>query len=133
VRLTPEGAGAARSGEFYGGAFVLASGGAARRPRLRLYGARACGAAVAAKRKRRRKPRLWGDVKGTFNVVGRYGSAINTGTRWLTEDRCAGTLFRVEEGAIRVRRPGRPGTVRVTAGETYVARAPRRSSGPRSP
>jgi hypothetical protein len=118
-------------GEFYGGAFVLAQVGSSHSaPKLKLVGdTPPCRARrAAAPPARRRKPRLWGDVKGTFNVVGRYGSAINTGTRWLTEDRCGGTLFRVARGKIAVRRRGKRRSVTVTAGHSIVVGPGRRTS-----
>ena len=44
------------------------------------------------------------------------------GTRWLTEDRCDGTLTRVVEGAVDVRslRTGR--VTRVRAGHSHLVR-----------
>ena len=54
-----------------------------------------------------RTRRLWGrDRGGRFRTRGRHGSATVRGTRWLTEDRCDGTLFKVTEGAIDVRDDG---------------------------
>jgi streptogramin lyase len=113
-------------GEFYGGAFVIAQTGTSHSPpKLRLVGdAPRCGARTAAAPPARRRKHLWGDAKGSFITAGRYGSAINTGTRWLTEDRCGGTLFRVARGVIHVRRVGEHRTVRVTAGHSYLV--PRR-------
>jgi hypothetical protein len=45
------------------------------------------------------------------------------GTKWLTEDRCNGTLFRVKRGVIAVKdfRTGK--TVLVKKGKSYLARA----------
>ena len=47
------------------------------------------------------------------------------GTRWLTEDRCGGTLTRVAEAAVSVRDRIRRKTVLVRAGRSYFARARR--------
>ena len=40
----------------------------------------------------------------------------------MTEDRCDGTLFRVQRGVIRVRRNGARRTVRVRAGQQHLIR-----------
>ena len=88
---------------------------------------------IAAARKKKR--RLWGDATGNFRTRGRYGSAVNTGTKWMVEDRCDGTLFRVDarddrrpqerlrDRAVRVkpdRRPDRAAVLR-TLGLIAVA------------
>jgi uncharacterized delta-60 repeat protein len=39
--------------------------------------------------------RLWGNGRGKFRTRGRYGAATVRGTKWLTDDRCDGTLVRV--------------------------------------
>jgi hypothetical protein len=66
--------------------------------------------------------RLWGrDRGGRFRTRGRHGSATVRGTRWLTEDRCDGTLFKVAEGAIDVRDDRTHKTVRVRRGRSYTA------------
>jgi hypothetical protein len=46
--------------------------------------------------------RLWGNGKGNFRTVGHYASATVRGTKWLTEDTCAGTLVRVARGVVSV-------------------------------
>jgi hypothetical protein len=76
----------------------------------------------------RRDPvrRLWGrDSGGRFRTFGRHSQATVRGTRWLTSDRCDGTLTRVAHGAVSVRDRGRHRTVLVRAGHSYLARAPR--------
>ena len=46
--------------------------------------------------------RLWGsDSGGRFRTYGRHSQATVRGTRWLTEDRCDGTLTRVTAGPWR--------------------------------
>ena len=60
----------------------------------------------AAKKKKRR---LWGDGKGKFRTQGEFSSATVRGTRWLTEDRCNGTLTRVTKGRVAVRDFARSG------------------------
>jgi hypothetical protein len=66
---------------------------------------------------------LWGsDDHGRFQTRGRGSVATVRGTRWLTQDTCAGTLTRVAAGAVAVRdlRGGR--TVVVTRGHQHLAR-----------
>jgi len=108
------------------------------------------GARASAGRSKRRVRRLWGDGKGRFRTKGRYSAATVRGTKWLTEDRCDGTLTRVERGVVDVEdfsvprppppepvtgggdenggappaaapAPSKPRTVRVGSGGTYVA------------
>jgi hypothetical protein len=85
---------------------------------------------LAAKR-RKRVRRLWGDGKGRFRTRGRYGAGTVRGTKWLTKDRCDGTLVRVVRGRVAVERVGpagpqarRPAPQRlVRAGERRLVRA----------
>jgi len=101
-------------------------------------------AAAAGRGKGKRVRRLWGDGHGRFRTSGRYSAATVRGTKWLTEDRCDGTLTRVVRGAVEVEdftaepppgdtpREPPPGavpapgaettTVVVPAGRSYVAR-----------
>ncbi|MEA2324214.1 MAG: tripartite motif-containing protein 71 [Solirubrobacteraceae bacterium] len=71
---------------------------------------------------------LWADVSGRFTTRGRQASATATtaGARWLTEDRCDGTLIRVAGGATDVRDRLRRRSVGVRAGGRYLARPARR-------
>jgi hypothetical protein len=72
----------------------------------------------------KRKRRLWGrDRGGRFRTRGRHGSATVRGTRWLTEDRCDGTYFKVTQGAIDVRDERKRKTVRLKRGGSYLAAA----------
>ena len=66
-----------------------------------LSGISAAGVASAA-RKRPRIRKLWGNGSGHFRTVGSDASASELGTKWLTEDTCAGTLIRVTQGAVAV-------------------------------
>ena len=89
--------------------------------------ARARARFVAKKKRKRSKKvvrRLWGDGEGRFRTDGNYGSAGVRGTIWLTEDRCDGTLVRVRRGTVEVRDLPRRRTVTLTAGRSYLARAP---------
>ena len=76
-------------------------------------------ATAAAKKKSRR---LWGDGKGRFRTKGQYSSATVRGTRWLTQDSCAGTLTRVRKGKVNVRDFVRKRTIRLKKGQQYLAR-----------
>ena len=62
-----------------------------------------CGDATAARRgKPRRVRRLWGNGHGRFRTSGHYSAATVRGTKWLTEDRCDGTVTRVVRGTVEV-------------------------------
>ncbi len=74
--------------------------------------------AIAAAKKKRR---LWGDGKGRFRTKGSFSSATVRGTKWLTEDRCNGTLTRVKKGTVTVRDFKRKRNVIVRAGQRYFA------------
>jgi hypothetical protein len=81
-------------------------------------------AATAAARRGRR---LWArDNGGRWRTHGQNSVATVRGTKWLTADRCGGTLTRVLEGAVvvRNRRTGR--RVLVRTGDYHIARARRR-------
>jgi PKD domain/Lactonase, 7-bladed beta-propeller len=116
--------GRVQRGVFYGGLFAVRQRAAARfvtdlvlRGRLT-----SCpqGTASAARRARR----LWGNAKGRFRTRGRHSSGAVRGTRWLTVDRCDGTLTIVREGTVAVRDFTLDQTVLVDAGERYLAQAP---------
>jgi hypothetical protein len=82
---------------------------------------------VAGASRARRVRRLWGrDKGGRFRTFGRHSHATVRGTRWLTEDRCNGTLTRVTDGSVVVRDTVRRRSVVVRAGRSYLARRPRR-------
>ena len=89
--------------------------------RHRRHGGRSASAS-ASKAKRVRK--LWGrDHGGRFRSHGRHSHATVRGTRWLTVDRCDGTLTRVTNGSVAVRDFTRHRTVVVRAGHSYVAKS----------
>jgi DNA-binding beta-propeller fold protein YncE len=112
-----------QSGVFHGGLFVVRQRAAAKYVTdLILRGSLAScpdGSASAARRARR----LWGNANGRFRTRGRHSSGAVRGTRWLTVDRCDGTLTDVREGVVAVRDFTRDRTILVEAGERYVARA----------
>jgi hypothetical protein len=64
---------------------------------------------------------LWGDGKGKFRTQGRYASATVAGTKWLTDDRCQGTLIFVVEGIIDVFDLVLKRHITLTAGQSYLA------------
>jgi Ca2+-binding RTX toxin-like protein len=61
--------------------------------------------------------------RGRYRVRGRYSVGAAFGTAWLTEDRCEGTMTRVDSGVVRVRDRVRNKTVTVRGGESYLALA----------
>jgi virginiamycin B lyase len=79
-------------------------------------------ATASAKRKRVVRS-LWGeDSGGKFRTNGRYSVASVRGTRWLTQDRCDGTLTKVTEGAVEVRNRRTGATTVVEAGKSHLVR-----------
>jgi hypothetical protein len=81
--------------------------------------------ARASQSKKPKSRKLWGDGKGKFRTRGRYAAATVRGTRWLTQDTCAGTLIRVTQGAVNVRDNVLRKTAVVRKGKRYLAK-PRR-------
>ena len=131
--------GVSQTGTFSGGRFrVHQSRGTGYVTELALVGGsfagcRAPAAGTAAQAAAKRTPRrrvvrsLWGsDQGGRFRTHGRNSVATVRGTRWLTQDRCDGTLTRVRAGAVAVRDTIRHRTVVVRRGGAYLARAARR-------
>ncbi|MBA3747142.1 MAG: hypothetical protein H0W96_06560 [Solirubrobacterales bacterium] len=76
---------------------------------------------AATRRSKRVVTRLWGDGKGRFRTKGRNSAATVRGTRWLTEERCDGTLTRVARGVVQVKDTNTGKTVTLTAGRSYLA------------
>jgi hypothetical protein len=70
-----------------------------------------------------RLPHLWGsDRHGRFRTHGRNSVATVRGTKWLTTERCNGTVTYVAEGRVAVRDVRRHRTVTLSAGHAYLAR-----------
>jgi hypothetical protein len=98
------------TGVFYAGVFRLTqqSSRGAEITVLTLAGPKPSGcsaagsATVARRRSRKRQRSLWGNSKGDFRTKGSYASATERGTRWLTQDTCAGTLIHVTQGEVTV-------------------------------
>lgn len=141
-KITLESAAAARggrtqTGEFFNGSFQLIQRRSSRPVTemvLKGGGFRSCpstrrSAADTSQRRRRGRRsvvrRLWGNARGRFRTRGRYSSATVRGTRWVVEDRCDGTLTRVRRGSVTVTDLRARRTVRLRAGQRYLAR-PRR-------
>lgn len=86
--------------------------------------ARATASAAKAKGKGKGKKigSLWSNAHGNFTTKGSGGAAAVLGTKWYTENTCAGTYFRVVRDKIKVTAyyPHRH-TVVVTAGHSYFA------------
>lgn len=70
----------------------------------------------------KKKRRLWGSGKGRFRTKGRYSAAVVRGTKWLVEDRCDSTVTTVARGVVEVQDFVQKKTVRIHAGQTYVAK-----------
>jgi hypothetical protein len=128
-----------RSGVFSAGLFQILQ---ARRGRhrgiteLRMRGSSfsGCGAGAGARRgssaaqrrlSRRAVRSLRANARGRFRTRGRYSAATVRGTKWVTTDRCDGTLTRVTRGRVAVRDFRRRRTIVVRAGKRYLARAAR--------
>jgi hypothetical protein len=67
---------------------------------------------------------LHASVHGHFQSRGRFSAATVRGTVWDVSDRCDGTLTVVHRGTVLVTDFRRRITVPVTAGKSYLARAP---------
>ena len=138
VRLFSVGRGGRiQSALFYQGMFQVRQRRGQALTQLKLLGgnrARTCGRASRAQASARRRKRsgsksvrrLWGNGSGQFRTVGQYASATIRGTKWLTDDRCNGTLIRVTVGAVTVRDLTRKRSVIVRRGKSYLAPAKRR-------
>jgi hypothetical protein len=79
-----------------------------------------------AKKKKRPRRRLFGNGHGRFRTRGRHSTATVSGTKWLTQDTCSGTLTVVSRGSVKVFDFGTRRTKTVRAGHRYLARSPRR-------
>jgi DNA-binding beta-propeller fold protein YncE len=111
-------------GVFQDGAFTIHQGRNDSLVELRLVGedAEAAAAGPARTAARRKRRRVWGSATGEFRTVGRHGAATVRGTRWLTEERPAGTFFRVTEGVVLAEAFQRDQRRLLHAGESFLAR-----------
>jgi hypothetical protein len=120
--------GGVQAASFYGGVFRVAQRGSVIELQLRGPKPR-CGSGKASasthqgsKKKKARKRRLWGSGKGRFRTRGKYSAATVRGTQWLVEDSCRSTTTRVKRGVVTVRDFKRKKTIKLRAGDRYVAR-----------
>jgi hypothetical protein len=119
----PKRGGTAQTATFFGGVFKITQPGGITD--LKLNEALApCAkrAAAAARKKKPKSRRLWGQGSGAFRTTGRYSAATVRGTKWLVQDSCSGTLTRVTQGVVKVRDTVRRKTVVVRAGHRYLAK-----------
>jgi virginiamycin B lyase len=126
VQMTATSGGVAYAAQFFEGQFRIAQRKGNNTPAdLKLFGGRfnGCPNGVRAAGKNKSVRHLWGDGGGKFRTVGRFSSASVRGTKWLTDDQCAGTLTRVTAGSVSVRDFVRRRTVVVRAGKRYFAAA----------
>jgi hypothetical protein len=118
-------AGEAQTAIFYGGKFLVAQRDGSGLVTLKLRGGNFsnCGKAKGstATASARSGRRLWGSGKGKFRTEGNNGSATVRGTVWLTEDRCAGTFFKVKQGVVTVRDFAANETFPLGKGKSYLA------------
>jgi hypothetical protein len=117
-------AGKTQMAEFYKGSFEVLQSTRSALTELKLAGPSLASCAKGARASAKKKPvrRLFGDGKGSFRTRGRHAAATVRGTRWLTQDTCAGTLVRVSRGRVSVRDFTRKRTVTVRQGKSYLAR-----------
>jgi 6-phosphogluconolactonase (cycloisomerase 2 family) len=109
---------------FFGGLFLVRQRRSDRYvTELLLRGELACpsrGRVSTAKSSKKR--RVWGNGEGRFRTRGRYSSGAVRGTKWLTEDRCDGTLTVVRRGVVTVRDFAKDKGIILRAGQRYLAR-----------
>jgi hypothetical protein len=115
------------NGSFYDGIFKVgqqhAGGGELTDLTLSGGAPSGCGTAGdAADARGRPHRRLWGDATGNFQTVGHYASATERGTKWLTQDSCAGTLIQVVTDSVIVHDFVTHRTFRLRAPRSYLAR-----------
>jgi hypothetical protein len=127
VRSAVDAAGRTQVGTFSGGRFKVSQSPAKGLVRIRLRGRLYCGGRrgtiATTPRKRRRRRHVWGtDSGGLFQTLGLDSVTTVRGTRWLTEDRCNGTLTRVVRGSVVVRERRSGKRFVLHAGDRHLAR-----------
>jgi hypothetical protein len=90
---------------------------------------RHAGRARASASRKHTVRKLWAEGHGSYSTKGSYATGAVLGTRWLTEDTCAGTLIRVLTDRVAVTDLVTHRRLTVTAGHSYLAKAPRRRTG----
>ncbi len=122
--------GKAQTADFYNGTFtVLQRRAKAPVTELKLVGLSyrlSCGA-VSARRahaaRSKKLAKLWGSGKGRFRTRGRFSAATVRGTKWLTVDRCDGTLTQVKTGRVAVFERASGRRIILRANRAYLAKA----------
>jgi hypothetical protein len=119
---------------YYAGAFVLTQGHNGRLIAT-LYGGtyavcptareRAHHASISSARSSAHHVvrKLWSSGHGSYSTKGNYATGAVLGTRWLTVDRCDGTLIRVATDRVAVTNLRTHRRVVVKAGHSYFAKA----------
>jgi len=121
--------------EFFDGVFKIKQGEATDAPAIaKLLGKLRCGgkkkkggaataaAGPVAEAAGRRKRGLWGRGRGSYGTRGRGGTGSVVGTTWFTKDTCAGTFWKVTDGAgISVDPKGKKKDVFLGPGDDYFA------------
>jgi hypothetical protein len=79
---------------------------------------------ASATRRKRTVRKLWAEGHGSYSTKGNYATGAVLGTRWLTEDRCNGTLIRVLTDKVSVSNLVNHRHRTVRAGHSYFAKAP---------
>jgi hypothetical protein len=133
LRSARNAAGKTQSGRFSAGVFQVlqsdkrsAKGLTTLRMKGKAAAFRRCGGGGAqASLSRRAIRRLRARARGRYRTRSRYSAATVRGTTWLTKDSCSGTLTTVKRGKVAVRDFRRKKTIIVSAGEKYLAKAPR--------
>jgi RTX calcium-binding nonapeptide repeat (4 copies) len=132
-RLSRRGTAQAVSGVFEtlssGGEFRLSEGRSPTDPTVISlpkggFGRCRADARAAAQAPRRPISRVRGRTGRRYGGVGRHSSATVRGTDWSITERCDGTFTEVHRGTVLVRDFRRRRTIVLTAGESYLARAP---------
>jgi hypothetical protein len=82
-----------------------------------------CGKGASAAAKKRKGRRLWGSGKGKFRTRGKRSAALVRGTEWLVYDQCDSSTYNaVRKGTVAVRDFRLKKTIRLKAGQKYIAR-----------
>ena len=101
---------------------TLIGGSFASCPRAKHHKHHGRSARAAKKRKPVRK--LWAEGHGKYSTKGNYATGAALGTRWITEDLCGGTLIKVLLHRVFVTNLVNHRHFTITAGHSYLARAP---------
>jgi hypothetical protein len=107
--VTSKGAGKTQFGTFSQGAFVLTqTKGKKPLTDLKLSGGNfsSCAPGQKVRAAKRVRRRLFGHAHGRFRTRGRHSSATVRGTKWVTEDTCAGTVTKDVEGEVVAKSDG---------------------------